>query len=202
VVELDPDKQQAFKQAEVAYIYAFESLVAAIQGLLSRPIERTTISREHGLSRQHLWDSGAFAAVRERARFVAAIEEERAEARARAAGSTREGEQNRRASEVFQKLKLAEAALFHGDPEAAILHLSHFFDRHDPPEVDPARLEAAAKRIELLRAAAERLHDGLPVTTATVVARSGLIAAAILLAPPDRFAEPQPTDIEEPNEES
>lgn len=187
VVELDPDPDQGFKQAEVAYIFAFEPLVAAIQGLLRHPIERTTISRAHGFSREHLWDSGAFAAVRDRAQFAAAIEAERVEARARAAGLASE-EDDVRAGGEFQKLRFAEAALSRGDPEAAILHLSHFFDRLDEAQIDPARLEAASGRIGLLRTAATRLEDGLPLTTATVVARCGLLAAALLLAPPERLA--------------
>jgi hypothetical protein len=100
----------------------------------------------------------------------------------------------------MQKLKFAEAALGHGDPEATILHLSHFFDLVGE-RLDAARLDAAARHIELLRAAAERLKNGLPLPTATVVARSGLVAAATLLAPPDQFAASQPP-ADEPSGQS
>ena len=188
-IELDPEPGQAWKQAEVAYLYAVKNLAETSRALVSHPIERWTISDGHLETRRQLWDSGAFAQVKVNAEFLADIFDERDAAQHNAtAPGTEESRTSHPQAAGMRHLGRARNAYERGDPEAALVHLNIFFAAFAEIDGVVGPLQAHASAVQLVAAAAGRVARAQPLglATATLVAAAGFSAAAQLLAPPAR----------------
>jgi len=191
-IELDPQPEQAWKQAEVASAYALKSLIEASRALISHPIEQWTVSEGQLETVRTLWESGAFAQVKAAGEFLADVHEERTAAERRASGGDVEA---RDGSEAFATamghVGRARQAYDRGDPEAAVVHLNAFFKALATTQIDADRLTAASPASQVVSRGAERIGRGEPfaLSTATLCAVAGFAAAAQLLLPPEALQE-------------
>ena len=186
-IEFDPEPEQAWKQAEVAFLYAVKNLVKSSRALVSHPSERWTISDGHLETRRELWDSGAFPQVKAIAEFLVDICDERDAAQERAtAPGTSESRSSHPQAAAMRHLGRARNAYDRGDPEAALVHLNIFFAAFAKIDDVAGQLQAHAPTLQLTAAAADRVARAQPLAlaTATLIAAAGFSAAAQLFAPP------------------